>query len=234
MHPIGKSLTFSERRLKTVFDVEEYRTSLKGGTWYVGTTAPQADASELAPIKPDFWLSCEPLFESNYFQTVRRGASEAEIPDLILRVPVSEVLHINAAADVTLDFGPLPDHGIGARSSPLLAPLSFRPFLDVGIDLGHVLDALHGITNFDAIFRALAAGPFRSCFTGIYVRFCSPSFDSANLRRNMIGCWYLNAVSSGAPACSSVYPLRQLGELFFLADQDEGPFDFRHFEPGGR
>ncbi|KAJ7800044.1 hypothetical protein B0H14DRAFT_1697710 [Mycena olivaceomarginata] len=123
----------------------------------------------------------------------------------------------------------------GARSSPLLAPLSFRPFLDVGIDLGHVLDVLHGITNFDAIFRALAAGPFRSCgFTGIYVRFCSPSFDSANLRRNMIGCWYLNAVSSGAPACSSVYPLRQLGELFFLADQEEGPFDFRHFEPGGR
>ncbi|KAJ7840913.1 hypothetical protein B0H14DRAFT_3140364, partial [Mycena olivaceomarginata] len=117
--------------------------------------------------------------------TVRRGASEAEIPDLILRVPVSEVSshqrrrrchtatsgHSPTTAAVSTASsthrGPYncdPDSVSvpGARSSPLLAPLSFQPFLDVGIDLGHVLDALHGITNFDAIFRALAAGPFRS------------------------------------------------------------------------
>jgi hypothetical protein len=59
-------------------------------------------------------------------------------------------------------------------------------------------------------------------------------FDSANLRPNMIGHWYLNTMSSGAPACSSVYPLCQLGELFFPADPDEELFGFCHFEPGGR
>ena len=59
-------------------------------------------------------------------------------------------------------------------------------------------------------------------------------FDSANLRPNMIGRWYLNAGSPGAPACSSVYPLRRLEEPFFLDDPDEGPFGFRHSKGVGR
>ncbi|KAJ7683806.1 hypothetical protein B0H14DRAFT_3534930 [Mycena olivaceomarginata] len=110
-------------------------------------------------------------------------------------------------------YDPDPISVPGAKCSPLLAPLSFRPSLEVGIDLGHALDAPRGITNFDSIFRALSTRPFHSCFAGR---------------------WYLNTISSGAPACSSVYPLCRLGELFFPADPDEEPFGFCHFEPGGR
>ncbi|KAF7371826.1 hypothetical protein MVEN_00039400 [Mycena venus] len=101
--------------------------------------------------------------------------------------------------------------------------------LKVGIDLGHTLDALRGITNFTSIFRALLTRPFHSCFAGTDAHFSSfhPLLIPANVRPNMIGRWYLNTMSSGAPACSSMYPLCRLGELFFPADPDEEPFGFR-------
>ncbi|KAJ6527382.1 hypothetical protein B0H19DRAFT_1083935 [Mycena capillaripes] len=104
-------------------------------------------------------IAREPLFECSYFQTT---------------------LHINAAADVALDFefGPLTDHGIGINglldASWALqiairilypsrnAPLSFQPSLEVGIDLRHALDVIRDIEKFDSIFRALATGPFHS------------------------------------------------------------------------
>ncbi|KAF7371849.1 hypothetical protein MVEN_00041700 [Mycena venus] len=61
----------------------------------------------------------------------------------------------------------------GAKYSPLLTLLSFRPSLEVGIDLGHALDALRGITNFTSIFRALLTRPFHSCFAGTDAHFSS-------------------------------------------------------------
>ncbi|KAJ6527650.1 hypothetical protein B0H19DRAFT_1334461 [Mycena capillaripes] len=161
----------------------------------------------------------EPLFKSNYFQTVRRCAPSVVTLN-ILRVPVSEV--------VALDFGPLPDYSISinglfdaSRALQLRSGSYIRRWSEMLPAYNYEPDP---ISVAAVKWSASTSGTPSTCFVALQV---STRFFAISRPDHFIpGHWYLNAVSSGSSACSSAYLSVSWESFSFLLIQTKGHLAF--------